>query len=125
MPIAAQATHAATVNPTTHGFRRRRASDRAPRTGIDRTTRIDAIALSSAYSVFVEPRSSTSQAAKYSDATFMEKIVFEKSYSAQLSRSKSGARTTGRISPPARIRGGACSTCVIDDIEGSERTFSG
>src|SRR4030095_6918463 len=98
------------------GFRRRRASDSAPSTGIERTTRIDAIAFSVAYRVLVEPRSSTSQAAKYSDATFMEKIVFEKSYSAQLSRSTIGARTTGRISPPAMIRGGACSTCVIDDI---------
>ena len=32
---------------------------------------------------------------KYSVATFIEKIVFEKSYSAQLMRSIHGARSTG------------------------------
>ncbi len=67
------------MNPTTHGLRRRRASESAPRKGIEITTSTDAIALAPATVMFDAPRSLTSHTAKYSEATFIEKIVFEKS----------------------------------------------
>src|SRR5678816_543464 len=92
MPIAAQATQEAIVKPTTHGFRRRRASDTAPSTGTDTTTRMDEIPLPTAYTVFEACRSAMSQTEKYSVATFIEKMVFAKSYRAQLARSRTGAR---------------------------------
>src|SRR5829696_6628805 len=92
MPIAAQARHEAMVNPTTHGLRRRRASDTAPSTGTDSTTRMDEMPLPTAYTVFEACRSAISQTEKYSVATFIEKMVFAKSYRAQLARSRNGAR---------------------------------
>ena len=42
-------------------------------------TNADATALAAASSVFDTPRSLTSQTAKYSETTFIEKIVFAKS----------------------------------------------
>ena len=85
------------VNPTTHGFRRRRASDIAPSTGTDSTTRMDEMPLPTAYTVFEARRSSMSQTEKYSVATFIEKMVFAKSYRAQLARSRTGARSGTRM----------------------------
>src|SRR5438046_1821284 len=99
IPMQAQATHEATVNPTTHDFRRRLASEIAPRIGNARRTRVLAMALATPYAMFDVPRSHTSQTAKYSVATFMEKIVFAKSYRAQLHRSRAGARAGTRASP--------------------------
>src|SRR6476469_10002171 len=93
------------VNPITQGFRLRRESDSAPRKGIERKTSTDATAFANASIVFETPRSLTSHTAKYSVATFIEKMVFAKSYSAQLNRSRAGARTTGRISPSGRRTG--------------------
>src|SRR5215218_8508086 len=93
MPIAAQATQDAMVNPTTHGLRRRRASDTAPSTGTESTTRMDEMPLPTAYTVFEACRSAISQTEKYSVATFIEKMVFAKSYRAQLARSRIGARS--------------------------------
>src|SRR5215208_4865530 len=93
IPIAAQATHEAMVNPTTHGLRRRRASDTAPSTGTASTTRMDEMPLPTAYTVFEACRSAINQTEKYSVATFIEKMVFAKSYSAQLARSRIGARS--------------------------------
>src|SRR5215203_7149634 len=92
MPMAAHATHEAMVKPTTHGFRRRRASDTAPSTGTESTTRMDERPLPTAYTVFEARRSAMSQTEKYSVATFIEKMVFAKSYRAQLARSRTGAR---------------------------------
>src|SRR5215208_3371464 len=92
-PIAAQATHEAMVKPTTQGLRRRRASDTAPSTGTDSTTRMDEMPLPTAYTVFEACRSAINQTEKYSVATFIEKMVFAKSYSAQLARSRTGARS--------------------------------
>src|SRR5678816_503003 len=100
--------HERTVKPTTQGFRRRRTSEIAPRNGIDTTTSADAIAAAAASIVFDTPRSLTSHTVKYSVATFIEKIVFEKSYNAQLMRSINGARTTGRTSPSINTSGMAC-----------------
>ncbi len=97
IPIAAQATHEAMVKPTTHGFRRRRASDTAPSTGTDSTTRRDEMPLPSAYTVLEACRSAMSQTEKYSVATFIEKMVFAKSYKAQLARSLSGARSDAGV----------------------------
>src|SRR5687768_1256071 len=93
IPIAAQAMQEAMVKPTTQGFRRRRASDTAPSTGIDSMTRMDEMTLPTAYTVFDARRSSMSQTEKYSVATFIEKMVFAKSYKAQLARSRRGARS--------------------------------
>src|SRR5919201_1063142 len=84
MPIAAHPAQDKSVNPTTQRLRRRRASEIAPRKGIETTTSALANALADAYSVFDEPRSLTSHTAKYSVAMFIEKMVFAKSYSAQL-----------------------------------------
>ena len=80
------------VNPTTHGLRRRRASDNAPRNGTESTTRIEEMSLPIAYKVLDAPRSLINQTEKYSVATFIEKMVFAKSYRAQLARSRHGAR---------------------------------
>src|SRR6059058_2800876 len=44
---------------------------------------------------------------------FIEKIVFAKSYSAQLHRSMPGARTTGRISPSGSTAGVMCCGCAM------------
>jgi len=68
----------------------------------------EANALAAACIVFETPRSLTSHTVKYSVATFIEKIVFEKSYNAQLMRSIIGARTTGRTSPSINMSGMAC-----------------
>ena len=70
---------AITVNPTTHGFRRCVASEIAPKTGIETTTRAEAIPFTNAYYVLECPRSATSHAAKYSVAMFIENTVFAKS----------------------------------------------
>src|SRR4051794_17841201 len=64
-PIAAVARHDSTVNRTTHGLRRRRASDTAPSTGIDTTTSNDAMPVAIAYAVSDAPRSTTTHAEKY------------------------------------------------------------
>src|SRR5581483_10007495 len=106
--MIASATTDNSVKPTTHGFLRRRESESAPKNGIEITTRIDATAFATALVVFDAPRSLTSHTVKYNDAMFIEKMVFAKSYSAQLNRSNAGARSTGRISPFGRITGGAC-----------------
>ena len=95
--MPAHATQDAMVNPTTHGFRRRRASEIAPSRGTERTTSSDEIPLPSAYTVLEAPRSAMIQTEKYSVATFIEKMVFAKSYSAQLARSRRGARADTRI----------------------------
>src|SRR5215203_2379142 len=91
-PIAAHARQEAMVKPTTHGLRRLRASDTAPSTGTDNTTRMDEMPLPTAYTVFEALRSAINQTEKYNVATFMEKMVFAKSYRAQLARSRNGAR---------------------------------
>src|SRR5678816_4687216 len=65
-PIIAQATHERIVKPTTHGLRRRRTSEIAPRNGIDTTTSAEATALAAACIVFETPRSLTSHTVKYS-----------------------------------------------------------
>src|SRR5881296_595212 len=106
--MAAVATHAAMVNPTTHHLRRRCASEMAPNTGIDSTTMTLATALATANVVLEAPRSSTSQTVKYNVATFIEKIVFAKSYSAQLQRSRAGARALTRASPARSYRTVSC-----------------
>src|SRR3954470_19154613 len=72
----------------------------APKIGIERTTKVDAIPFTVAYSVLECPKSPTSQAAKYSVAMFMENTVLAKSYRAQLKRSRAGA-ITGFNSPLA------------------------
>src|ERR1044071_7601156 len=90
--MAAHARHEMSVNHTTHGFRRRRASEIAPRRGTDITTSNDEMPLPRAYTVFEAWRSAISQTEKYSVATFIEKMVFAKSYNAQLARSSHGAR---------------------------------
>jgi hypothetical protein len=54
---------------------------------------MDEMPLPTAYTVFDACRSSMSQTEKYSVATFIEKMVFAKSYKAQLARSRSGARS--------------------------------
>src|SRR5437870_4335366 len=64
-PMAAQARHDATVNQTTHGFLRRRASETAPSRGTDTTTRKDAMPLPTAYKVLDACKSATSQTEKY------------------------------------------------------------
>ena len=63
----------------------------APNTGIEKAIKADEIPLSSATIVFDAWRSETNQTAKYNVAIFIEKIVFAKSYSAQLHRSLAGA----------------------------------
>ena len=63
-PMAAQAMHETIVNPTTHGLRRRRASDTAPSTGTDNTTRMDEMPFPTAYTVFDACRSAISQTEK-------------------------------------------------------------
>src|SRR6188472_3035206 len=92
-PIAAQPMHDAIVKPTTHRLRVPRASEIAPSTGTLSTTSTAAIPLATAYSVLDAPRSATSHTEKYSVATFIEKMVFAKSYSAQLTRARRGADT--------------------------------
>jgi hypothetical protein len=67
------------VNQTTHGFRRRRASEIAPSKGTDNTTRNDEIPFPNAYTVFDACKSAINHTEKYSVATFIEKIVFAKS----------------------------------------------
>src|SRR6185437_9866336 len=112
-PIAAVAAHDRSVNPTTHDFLRRRASDNAPSTGIVTMTRSEPTELAAAYIVFDAPRSPTSHTEKYSVATFIEKIVLEKSYNAQLHRSRAGARrwiTRARVGRP---RLGCCSDVIL------------
>ena len=49
--------------------------------------------LPTAYTVFDARKSAMSQTEKYNVATFIEKMVFAKSYRAQLARSRSGARS--------------------------------
>src|SRR5690349_13906630 len=64
-PIATVATQAITVNQTTHGLRRRVASEIAPSTGIDTATSSEEMPLPIATGVFFPtPRSDTSQTAK-------------------------------------------------------------
>src|ERR1044072_4683461 len=79
IPSAIVATHATTVKPTTHHLRRRLASATATRSGIETRMTALATALTTAYSVLLRPSSSTSQTTKYSDNTFIEKIVLAKS----------------------------------------------
>ena len=86
--MAAQATQDTTVKPMTHGLRTCRASEMAPSSGTDSTTSTEASADAMASRVLDWWRSSTNHTAKYSVATFMEKIVFAKSYRAQLPRSR-------------------------------------
>src|SRR5512143_529749 len=75
-PMTTVARQAMMVNQTTHGFRRRVASEIAPSTGIDTATRSEEIPLPTATGVFFPtPRSDTSQTAKYNVAMFIEKIV--------------------------------------------------
>ena len=81
------------MNPTTHGLRRRRASETAPSTGTDNDERMDEMPFPTAYTVFDACRSAINQTEKYSVATFIEKMVFAKSYRAQLARSRTGARS--------------------------------
>src|SRR5450759_4664598 len=64
MPMAAQAMQEAIVKPTTHDLRRRRASESAPSTGTERTTRNDETPLPSAYKVLDAPRSLISHTEK-------------------------------------------------------------
>src|SRR6185503_20144459 len=61
IPMAAHARHDAIVNPTTHGLRRRVASEIAPKRGTDNTTRIDEMLLPSAYKLLDAPRSLMNQ----------------------------------------------------------------
>jgi hypothetical protein len=89
------------VKPTTHGLRRCVASEIAPNKGIDSTTRSDEMLLATAAIVFDAPTSFTSHTAKNSVAMFIEKIVLEKSYNAQLHRSIAGAR--GAITSPSGV----------------------
>src|SRR4051812_21981909 len=60
-PITTNATHDSTVNPTTHTFRLRRASEIAPRNGIAANTKTEATPFPTATNVFDDPRSLTSQ----------------------------------------------------------------
>src|SRR5262245_4172400 len=55
---------------------------------------------------------------------FMEKIVLAKSYSAQLHRSTSGARSAARISPSGSTTGRTCSGCAIRAPSGCGATVS-
>src|SRR6185503_8617244 len=113
IPMRAQPRQDSRVKPTTHGLRRRRTSDSAPRNGIATTTNKDATAPAAASSVLDTPKSSTSHTVKYNVAMFIEKMVLEKSYNAQLERSSVGARSTARISPSANTRGIACCGCAM------------
>jgi hypothetical protein len=63
-PMAAQARQAAIVKPTTQGLRRRRASDSAPSTGTETTTRSEEMPLPRAYTEFDAPRSAMSHTEK-------------------------------------------------------------
>src|SRR4029078_3190301 len=63
-PLAAHAMHETMVNPTTQGFRPRRASDTAPTTGTDSTTRMDEIPFPTAYTVFDACKSAINQTEK-------------------------------------------------------------
>src|SRR6476659_3954620 len=108
IPMAAQARHEARVNPTIHGLRRRRASETAPSTGTDRTIRMDETPFPTAYTVFDACRSAINQTEKYSVATFIEKMVFAKSYSAQLARSTRGARDGERAPAGNGNDAGSC-----------------
>ena len=106
-PSRAQARHDAIVNPTTHGFRRRRASDIAPRNGIASTTSIDATAFAIASTRFVTR--DRSRATPRSTA-------WRRSSRKSCSRSRRAPSSTldgrrandGRISPPASRAGTAC-----------------
>src|ERR1051325_4785646 len=101
-PIAAVATQERTVNQTTHGFLRRRASEMAPRIGTLAAMMMEEIDVAQEYTAFDAPRSTINQVARYSDTTFIDQIVFEKSYSAQLQRSSVEARRAGpRSSSPS------------------------
>jgi hypothetical protein len=62
--------------------------------------------LATAAIVFDAPTSLTSHTAKKSVAMFIEKIVLEKSYRAQLHRSRAGARLVAMISPSVVVTGG-------------------
>ncbi|MDE3052293.1 MAG: hypothetical protein KGJ70_00300 [Gemmatimonadota bacterium] len=102
--MTTQQTQHTTVNQTTHGLRRRRASETAPSTGMTAMTRSAASALAAPYIMLDAPRSLTSRAEKYSVATFIEKVAFAKSYEAQLQRSsaeaRSGTRSTDGTAAP-------------------------
>ena len=67
------------VKPTTHGLRRRDASETAPIQGARRSTATEERLVATEYAVLVAPRSVTSQTAKYRVTTFIEKIVLAKS----------------------------------------------
>src|SRR5688500_12518870 len=112
-PMSAVATQEMIVNPTTHGFLRCRASDIAPKIGIETRIRSEEIAVPMDIARLDAPSTSMSQTAKNSVATFIDQTVFAKSYIAQLTRSRKGARATGRISPAGVVRGGAWVTCAI------------
>src|SRR3954451_17764244 len=96
--MAAVATHEITVNHTTHGLRRRVASEMAPSNGTEIAMMIDEIDVAQEYAALDAPRSTTNQVARYSDTTFIDQMVLEKSYSAQLHRSRAVARAKGRLS---------------------------
>src|SRR5687768_14155082 len=86
-PMAAVAAQAMMVNPTTHGFRRCRASEIGPKIGIDTRMSSDEIAVPMDIAMLDAPSTSTSQTAKNSVAMFIDQTVFAKSYIAQLIRS--------------------------------------
>src|SRR5262245_54126868 len=67
------------VEPTTHGFRRRVASETAPIQGARTSTTAEERLVASEYAVLEAPRSVTIQTTKYSVATFIEKMVLAKS----------------------------------------------
>src|SRR5258706_6551611 len=75
MAIAMVDRHAIEVKPTTHGFRRCVSSEIAPKTGIETTTRADAIPFTTAYRPFAWPRSATTHAAKQTVAILIHDTV--------------------------------------------------
>src|SRR5215207_6778361 len=63
-PMTIVAAHAANVNPTIHGLRLPRASEIAPRRGMESATSADETPFATAYDVFDAPRSEISHTEK-------------------------------------------------------------
>jgi hypothetical protein len=101
--MAAVARQQAIVKKTIHGLRRWVVSETAPKSGIERIPIADTNPFATANFVFDTPRSATIHAEKNSVVMFIEKIVLEKSYSAQLHLSFAGAR--GGLRSPAAVSG--------------------
>src|SRR5665647_3934432 len=97
-PIAAVAIHDAIVNQRTHGLWRLVVSEIAPNIGIETITSAETSDFAIVKRVIETPMSLTIHAARKRVPIFIENIVLEKSYIAQLRRSRSRAVSTA-VSP--------------------------